>query len=173
MVLAAPLKIEYADFISAEHVHKILKILSQDFDYIIVDCASYMHDPILVALEASDIILLVTTLDLFSIKNLKACISSLEALNFSRAKFRLVINRAFKGAGVTETDIETTLGLAVTTVLPIDDQILIKSVNQGTPAVLSYKNSGFAHGIQELVKKITDKRPHSRKSFFSQQKLSS
>ena len=155
MVLPAPTKIEYADFVAPDHINKILRILVKEYDYIVVDCASYMHDPVLVALDASDVILLVTTMDIFAIKNLRSCISALESSNYSRTKFRLVVNRALSEAGISEKDIEKTLGLPITVVLPQEDGTILKSINQGMPVVLSARKSGFTKGLQELVRKIT------------------
>ncbi|MGI6705153.1 MAG: AAA family ATPase [Clostridia bacterium] len=154
MVLPAPMKPEYADFVAADHITRILKILLREYDYIVVDCASYMHDPVLIALDASDIILLPTTMDIFSVKNLKSCISSLEGLNYSRAKFKVVVNRVFREAGISQKDIETTIGLPITVVLPQEDQVITASINQGVPAVLAYKKSKFARAMRDLTKKI-------------------
>lgn len=154
MVMPAPMKMEYADFVAPEHISKILKVMIREYDYIVVDCASYMHDPVLVALDVSDAILLVTTMDIFAIKNLRSCMASLEASNYSRAKFRLVVNRASRESGISEQDIEATLGLQPVITLQQEDQILLRSINQGMPAVLSYRNSRFAKGITELARKL-------------------
>lgn len=154
MVMPAPLQPEYADFVSAEHIKKILKTLIWGYDYIVIDCASYMHDSVLMSLDVSDIILLPTTMDLFAIKNLKNCITALEGLNYSRRRLRVVVNRAFREAGITTKDITTTLGLPITVVLPQEDYVITSSVNQGMPAVSAFKRSRFTRGIYELAKNI-------------------
>lgn len=154
MVLPAPMQPEYSDFISADHIKKILGILLKDYDYIVVDCASYMHDPVLVALDASDLILLVTTMDLFAIKNLKSCINALEGLNYSKRRFRIIVNRVFKDSGINIKDITTTLGLPASAVLPQEEQIIVSSINQGIPAVLSFKKSRFSREIYDFAKGI-------------------
>lgn len=154
MVLPAPMKLEYASFLAPDHVSKILKVLVREYDYIVVDCASYMHDPVLVALDASDIIICVSNMDILSIKNLKSCITFLESMNYSKSKFRLVINRDTRESGIGHKDIEATIGLPVTIVLPQDDKVILESLNQGCPAYLSFKKSRFANCIADLAARL-------------------
>ncbi|MDP4182987.1 MAG: response regulator, partial [Bacillota bacterium] len=71
-VLPAPLKPEYAEYITASHVEKIIKVLKENHHYVIVDTSASFHETVLSSLDMSDKILMVSTLDLPTIKNIKS-----------------------------------------------------------------------------------------------------
>ncbi len=151
MILAAPFNTEHADYISDVYIEKILNILSAEYDYIIIDCANYFYDAVTVALRHSSVILLVTTMDILSIKNLKNAISSLENLNQPRAKMRLVLNEYIRGVGLSLDDVETTLGLPVAMAIPIDKQAAITSINQGIPLITGQRKTKIAKAMNSLA----------------------
>jgi pilus assembly protein CpaE len=51
MVLPAPLKPEFDDAITANHIKKILDILKEEFDQIIIDCPPILQDRVLMVLD--------------------------------------------------------------------------------------------------------------------------
>ena len=154
MIFTAPFNIEHADYIKPEHIEKILSILKQEYDHIIIDCPSYFYDIAMVALENSNIVFLVATMDILSLKSIKNTISVLEGLNIDRTKFNLILNQYIKSVGLTLNDVETTLSLPVTSTIPLDSQAVISSMNQGVPFVSGMKRSKVAKAIQNLTKEI-------------------
>lgn len=154
MVFTAPFNIEHADYIKPEHIEKILSLLEQEYDYIIIDCPSYFYDIAMMALERSDQILLIATMDIISLKSIKNTMAVLENLKIDRSKMSLVLNKYMKGVGLTINDIEATLSMPVTTVIPLDSQPVISSMNQGVPFVTGAKRSKVAKAVQSLGKGI-------------------
>ena len=72
--MPSPMQPEFAGFIHAEHVEKILSVMSEAFNYVIVDTPTYLHDTAVPALAEAREIIVVTTLDLAAIQNMKQCI---------------------------------------------------------------------------------------------------
>ena len=157
MVFTAPFNIEHADFIKADHIEKILSILKQEYDFIVVDCPSYFYDIAMLALRNSDTILLVATMDILSLKSIKNTISVLEDVEVDRAKMTLVLNKYISRVGLTPSDIEATLSLPITSVIPLDSQSVLSSMNQGVPFVTGMKRSKVAKSLQSLAKGILAK----------------
>ncbi len=157
MVLPAPFTPEFADFVSAEHVTKILSVARENWDYVIIDCPSFFHEPAVAAMKQSDLIMLVGSLDMGTIKNLKACLMIMDKLNFSRARLRLVVNRVGREFGVFLKDIEATLKMPVFATIPADANSVLTGLNQGVPPVFSHPNSDFGRGIQMLAEKVFDR----------------
>jgi len=153
-VLPAPFTPEFADFVSTEHVNKIVSVAKERWDYIIIDTASIFDEPAVEAMRQSDLILLVGGLDLAAMKNLKACLMVMDKLNFSRTRTRLIINRVGKEFGVFLKDVEDTLKMPVLATVPSDARTVITGLNQGVPAVLSAPRSDFARSIQTLARAI-------------------
>jgi len=52
MVFLAPFNIEHADYIKLDHIEKVLDLLKQEYDYIIIDCPSYFYDIAMMALKS-------------------------------------------------------------------------------------------------------------------------
>jgi pilus assembly protein CpaE len=112
-VLAAPASPLAKATISAELVGKVLYSLKQRFDVVLVDSPPAFDDHVLQAFDASDLILLVLTLDIPALKNIKITLETLDLLNFPRDKCRLILNRADSKVGLSPADIETALKMPI------------------------------------------------------------
>jgi pilus assembly protein CpaE len=162
-VLTAPTKPEYAEVVTKEAVEKILKICKKDFDYIVLDTISSFHDITLTALDLSDIILLIMTLDLPTIKNTKLALVTMKELKYPPEKIKLVLNRADSQAtglkveeitGLKVEEIEKTLGFKFSYFIPSDGKLVVPAVNRGVPFVLSDPQSEIALRIKNLAADI-------------------
>lgn len=152
-ILPAPAQPDFAGFVQAEHIQKVLSLLSQVFNYVIIDAPSHLHDTVLPALEESQEIIVVTTLDLASIQNMKQCLDLLSRLSM-RSKVRVVVNRMGYTGGLKVKDLEDELGMPVQCVLPSDEKLSVDAVNMGTPVYLSARSSVLARRIEELAVKV-------------------
>ncbi len=152
-ILPAPLQPDFAGLVQAEQVQKVLGLMSQVFNYVIVDAPTYLHDTILPALEGSQEIIVVTTLDLASIQNMKQCLDLLSRLSM-RSKVKVVVNRVGYTGGLKTRDLENEMGMPVQCVLPSEEKLSVDAVNMGTPVFLSARNSVLARRIAELAGKV-------------------
>lgn len=158
MVLAAPFDPNYGEFISSSHVEKFLALLAAEYDYIIVDSPNYLYETIVSALHQADIILFLGNLEIFSVKNLKTTLVTLDSMGL-KGKLRLVLNKASRELGIRAQDVENTLGLPIWYTLPNEENIVVASINQGTPLVTAFKNSALARSFQGLAQKVLEGRP--------------
>ena len=93
-VVAAPVRLDTPDQASIDDIGKLLDVLRRMVDYVVVDTSGVFDDHALCALDRSDLIVLVGTLDIPSLKALKLATSTLEMLNFPKSTWRFVLNRA-------------------------------------------------------------------------------
>ena len=107
-VLPAPVKPEYAEYITANHVEKIISILRESYSYIIIDTSASFHETVLTSLDLSDKILIISTLDLPTIKNVKAGLDVMDTLNYPQEKIHVVLNKASEQFGIRYRDFEST-----------------------------------------------------------------
>ena len=68
-ILAAPSRPEYAERVTSGQFSKVLEYLTHLYEYVIVDTSPTLTDVTLATIDVSDIIVLVTTQDIPSIKN--------------------------------------------------------------------------------------------------------
>jgi len=150
-VLSAPLRPEQADSITANHFTMILKTMVNMFDYVIVDTAPVFNEVMLSVLDTADCILVVSSLDLPAIKNVKLCLEIMESLNYSEDKIKLVLNRAGSEGGIQTSEVEESLRHDFVATLPSDGKTVLGAVNRGIPFVLSHPQTVVAQSVFNLA----------------------
>jgi len=130
-ILADPPMIEDAETISAGEVREILSTLRSMFDIIIVDTSHQFEERTLTALEASDVILLVTLLNLPSLKSTKKCLELFGRIGFSSEHVRLVLSRYLPSDEIPRERIEEIMKRPVFFAVPNDYPTVISAVNRG------------------------------------------
>jgi len=150
-VLSAPLRPEQADSITAKHLTTILKTMVNMFDYVIVDTAPVFNEAMLSVLDAADCILVISSLDLPAIKNVKLCLEIMESLNYSADKIKLVLNRANSEGGIQTSEVEESLHNDFIATLPSDGKTVLGAVNRGIPFVISHPETVVAQSVFNLA----------------------
>ena len=147
-VLAAPLHL--GTEVSSASVGTVLEILKGMFDVVVVDTAGAFDDHALQALDHSDLVVLVGTLDIPSLKNLKLAVGTLDLLNSPRDLWRLLLNRADVKVGLSVDEVEETLGLSATTTVSSSREILA-AVNRGEPIVRADRGHDASRAFASLA----------------------
>ncbi len=165
-VLAAPVRPEQSELITGKHVEKILRLLKETHDYIIVDTPAQLTDPVL-ALEQSNITLLVNTLNVPVLRHNRTVLEVMDTLNYPTDRVRLILNRADLDTGVKPKDIKTALGMEPYCQLP-EDTYADLSINRGEPLIEMKPNSKWAKHVSKLVDQImAEDERKSSESFLS------
>lgn len=146
-VLPAPIKPEYAEYITSSHVEKIIGILKESYHYIIIDTSASFHETVLASLDMCDKILFVSTLDLPTIKNVKTGLDVMESLHYPKEKISIVLNKASEQFGIKYKDFERTLNYSIWAYVPEDSQTVIMSANKGFPFVMTRAETKVAKAV--------------------------
>jgi pilus assembly protein CpaE len=154
-VLAAPFRPEYAENVTGEQFVKVLKYLCRLYSYVLVDTSSALNDVTLGALQdASDMIILVTTQDIPSIKNSRLFLDLADQLGIDRRRILFVMNRFDKRIGITPEKISESFKQEIVAVVPFDERTVVPAVNRGVPFMLGDKSRPVARGVLSLVEVI-------------------
>jgi pilus assembly protein CpaE len=148
--LVAPLEPGAAEGIPASLVVDILRILQNMFDFVVVDTPPAFTDHVLAAFDASEVLALIATLDVPALKNLKLTLETLDLLNYSRDKWRVILNRADAKVGLALHDVEATLNSRITAQIPSSRHVPA-SINRGVPIVLDDANHPVSQAIKQLA----------------------
>ena len=138
-----------ADSISHEHISLVLPLLAQNFDYVIVDTPAGLDERTLAAIECATDLLLVSSLDVPSIRSLRKALDALDHLGV-RAERKFVLNRADAKVGLNPSDAEEAIGMKFSCSIPSSREIPL-SLNLGTPVVISEPKSAVARQLQQLA----------------------
>lgn len=175
-ILAAPLKPEYAEYITSNHIERIIEVLKEDYQYIIFDSVSNFSDITLTALDNSDQILFISTMNLATIKNVKLGLDIMNSLHYHDEKVKIVLNKISKHFGIKLSDVEDVLGKPVSVCIPEDNKTVIPSVNKGYPFMRARSDTKISKSIKKLTELIiTGKEKRATKSLskglFNRKKL--
>ncbi len=149
-ILASPPTPELAEKVHESVVTEVLDVLASLYDYVIVDSPPAMDGPTLAAFDASDMITLLTTLDIPSLKNTKISLETLRALGFQEERLRLVLNRADSKVGLDPRDVVDALGLDVVGQLPSSRDIPA-STNRGDVLVEKEPKHPFSTALASFA----------------------
>ena len=153
-ILAAPSRPEYAEKVSSSQFAKTLEFLAQLYAYVIVDTSPTLTDVTLATIDVSDIIILVTTQDIPSIKNSRLFLDLLQNLGIKRDRIMFIMNRFDKKVNITPDRVADNLKQEVALVIPMDEATAVRAVNRGVPFVLDSKNQPVARGVFALAENV-------------------
>ncbi|OLO38945.1 hypothetical protein BTR23_10385 [Alkalihalophilus pseudofirmus] len=162
-ILAAPTLPEFAELITGEHIAYLLDSMKKEYDVIIVDTPPAFVETSLVALEHSDFILLIASLDLPALKNGKLAIDTLSILGL-KDKIHVILNRDSETDGMTKELTEDVLGMKVNGTIPSDYRTVIASINKGEPFVEMAPRTAVAKAVMIISKQLLNGFPTDENS---------
>ena len=152
-VLVAPSTPQYAESITVYTVEQVMDALRESYQYLIIDTPSQLQDTTLAALDAATTIVLLTTLDLLALNKTRTAMDMLRQL-YAPEKIWVVLNRSNSEVGISIQEVETTLGAPIRAQIPSDGRIVVSSINEGKPFVLSASDSVIAKRVNALAYEI-------------------
>lgn len=151
-VLAAPDSPAEADDLDPKMVSEVIRMLSREFPYVVVDTAAGIDEFTLEVLDLASDLVLLAGMDVPSVRAVSKEIDALQMLGIKNADWHLVLNRASSKVGLTIEDIETTLGLQIDVRIPSSRNVPL-SVNRGTPLSMQDRKSPVGRAIEELARR--------------------
>jgi pilus assembly protein CpaE len=157
-VIAAPESPVEADGISAADVRQLLRSLSHEFRYVVVDTAPGLSDHTLAVMDETTDAVLISSMDVPGLRGLRKEIETLRSLDLLGQRRQLVINFADASAGLSTADIEATIGASVDVMLP-RSRAVPASVNLGVPLLQSGARDPMTKQLRVLVQRLSDGAP--------------
>jgi pilus assembly protein CpaE len=154
-LLSAPREADLADDIEPEHIFEVIEILRERFDYVVIDPQHTFDAITLAALDQSDEIVLVLTLDIPAIRSTQRALQIFDRLGYPRHKIRIVVNRWSKQIELDIKTVERFLGERVVGYVESDYNTAVNSINLGQPLVESDPASRIATEIRQIAAGIT------------------
>ena len=146
-----------ADQVNPEGLGKFLKAVTSLYAVTIIDVGSELNELALKALEYSTMINIVVTPDLLAANQSKRLYSELATLLFPKEMIQIVMNQYQKGHPVGPDVVGRQIGKPVFGVVPRDDQTCARALSSSTPLMTIAKNSPFAQGVVDIVRKLKQK----------------
>lgn len=153
-VLAAPAHPDVRERVTPLLISRILRALRDGFDYVVVDTSPSFDDATLTALDETDECVVVATLDVPTLKNVKVALETMDMLNIARGHRHLLLNRADAEVGIGVDKVENILGMPVAAQVQSAMDI-VAMTNAGTPIVTAQPNHPASRSFAQLAATVT------------------
>lgn len=162
-VLAQPSDLNGREEVSGDIAMRILTMLANGYQHVVVDCGHGMDDAVMTAITVADHILLVATHDVPGIRNTMRRLQMIENLGIEKERVRLVLNHWDKrNTTLSLQVIEDRLRREVDVVVS-EDKLALKGVNEGKILRELDRKAQITRDIEALVGLVTDGDPAQEK----------
>ena len=150
LVLPAPSEPALSTSVPPEDMTAVCEGLQGISGFLVVDVPTSFDDTTLALLEAADDVLLVASMDIPSVKNLKIGMQALDLMAIAGPKLKLVLNRANTQVKLDVREVEHVLGLRAAFPVPYDIAVPL-SINAGVPVVVHDPRSAAARAMEHIA----------------------
>lgn len=153
MVLPAPSEPTMSAGVAPDEMTAVCQGLQAISGFVVVDTPTTFDDTTLGLLETADDVLLVGSMDIPSVKNLKMGMQALDLMAIAGPKLRLCLNRANSQVKLDVREIEHVLGLRAAFPIPYDLAVPL-SINAGVPVVMHDPRSAAARALEHIAQSL-------------------
>src|SRR5919108_2685113 len=150
-LLLAPPRVEMAEMITTRDIEKILSLVRQIYEFVIIDTRAALSEDVLVFLDAADVILQILSYDSMAIRSLAMSAETFAAIGYPPSKLTTVLNRADASGGFHKADVEQALGQRIDFEVVSDGRLVLAANNEGVPFVASSPDAPISHGIVRIA----------------------
>jgi pilus assembly protein CpaE len=154
-VLAGPSAAMSLEALRPAVVNALLQLARAEFDYVIVDLPRTLTNWTETVLSHSDLVYLVTQLNVPAVWQLRRLLDVIEKLALDDLPVQLVLNRlqgSFWGAGVRRRQAEKALGRPFNYCIADQSDVLIDATDRGTPVLDVRRYSRFGRQLRGMLK---------------------
>lgn len=150
--LLAPVEPSTVDNIPPEVVTRVVTVLREMYDFVVIDTPPAFTEHTLTAFDSTDELLLVASLDVPALKNLRLMMQTLDLLNFPAERRTVVLNRADADVGLSVADAVTVLEATIALEIP-SSRAVPASINKGVPLAAGDPRHAVSVAFSSFVKR--------------------
>ena len=152
-LIQSPQTIDQLMHISPGYVDRLIRIALQHYDYVLLDLQ--LDTLSLSVLERLDQLVVVTTMNVPSVRHASQILRMWESLGYAAEKLAVVVNAFSSQSIVRIADFEKTVGLRISRIVPLETDGVEASLLKGIAAVLLKPRSDFAKSINAWAAELT------------------
>jgi len=133
--VCAPSRPGEADRIPGSLVSELLRVARLSYEYVIIDTPPAFSEHVLATFDVCDLAVLLATLDIPAVKNLRLTMDTLDLLGYPREARIVILNRSDAKVGLTAADVVAVIKQPIAAMIPSSLHVPA-SVNRGVPIVL-------------------------------------
>lgn len=154
-VLARPDRVEQAEYVSPDVVHRVIELLTASHENVVLDVPRRLDTSSMAAFTQADHVLIVCQLLVPSIRNAKRLHDALRGCGIPAERLEIIVNRFDSGSGrINLKDIEELIKPVFATI-PNDYQFVARSLDFGRPVAAIDGNNAIRKALRSMAKKFT------------------
>jgi pilus assembly protein CpaE len=161
-VLLAPVRPDQADAVTPERLVEVLDIARTEYDAVVVDTPPAFTSTTIAAVDNAQYAVMVGTLDLPGLKNMKVGLETLDLMGFDRERIVTVLNRSDSKVGLLSHDVKKVLGAMPQVEVPSDRRVP-RSLNEARAIVVAEPKAPPAKALRSLGDRVAGAIATSRK----------
>jgi pilus assembly protein CpaE len=159
-LLPRPVQMEEKPPVTDEELRRVIGLLKSTFTHLIIDVSKNYGPLDIAAMHASDVVLLVTQLDLPCLRNVVRLVQFFDEREGLAEKLKIVVNRL----GLQDTQISLskaleTIGREIFWQIPNDYATMVESRNNGVPLLIHAPKSKLTKSIEQCAMAIDQRDP--------------
>src|SRR4030095_1655721 len=127
--IAAPTFPSDAETLRGETMGAALQLAKTQYEYMVADLPHDFSDFALQALDAADMILMMVSPDMASIRAVTAALDTYEKLGYRREKIKFVLNAIFPHSNLSKEKLEAALGMTAFVTIPYTRDVFVEAIN--------------------------------------------
>ncbi len=157
-VLPSPTGLDGVNAATPAIIEKLLNEMLEVFDFVIVDGGQSFDDSSLKMLEMSDSVLLVGTLSLPCLTNMRRLLWTFKKLGYpSDERIRIIINRYHKKSDVSSKEAEETINKKISWLVPNDYSTTMSAINRGKSLSSAAPDQEISKNLRKMAQSLLGK----------------
>ena len=153
-ILAAPTRPDDASKVNGEQFGQILRFLRGMYEYVVVDTPSTLNDVAVAALDASDLVVLVISQEIPSIKDGRLFLDWMRRADAPFERILIAMNKFDKRIGITPQRVGDTYHHPVEIVIPSDVRAVLPAINKGVPVLKASRGAQVSRAILKMAEVV-------------------
>lgn len=164
-LLAAPDSPEAAVDIKPESIERLLNVARGYYDFVLVDVSRTLDSNTIRALDHADDIYLVLQMTLPFLRDAARLLRLFRSLSYPKERMHVLVNRFEKGGDISLKELEDSLGVGVSRIVPNSFGAVAISINQGQPIIEMAPQDPVSRALREMARELA-KVPTESESWF-------
>ncbi|GAA2169399.1 AAA family ATPase [Pedococcus bigeumensis] len=148
--ISAPAEPSDADRVPGTTVAELVRVAKRHYDYVLLDTPPAFTSHVLAAFDDSDLLILIATLDIPAVKNLRLTLDTLDLLGNKKDSRLVVLNRSDAKVGLRPEDVVAAIKQDIAVMVP-NSTAVPASVNRGVPIILDEPKHAVSVALRDLA----------------------
>jgi pilus assembly protein CpaE len=153
--IAAPTFPSEAETLRGETLGRALQIAKSQYEYVVADLPHDFSEPAVQALDAADMILLIASPDMASVRAVTAAMDTYEKLGYDKERIKFVLSAPFPHSSLTKDKIEAALGMTAIATIPYVQDVFVDAINLGQPPVFQRPNEAISGLLEDFAFRLS------------------